>query len=141
MNWLVYAILAAVSFGFYNFFTKVSADKFSPAVANLFIAGFSFTVAVVSIMYIKISGQSLIFSKSYIILPIVAGIFAGVAELFYLSMYTKNAPITIGNPLVVGGTIVIAVILGMIILKEPINATKIAGIVLVLTGLVFLMRG
>jgi transporter family protein len=55
-------------------------------------------------------------------------------------MYSKNAPITVGNPMVVGGTIVIAVILGVIVLKEPMNAAKIAGIIFVITGLVLLTR-
>ncbi|EKD66401.1 MAG: hypothetical protein ACD_49C00044G0003 [uncultured bacterium (gcode 4)] len=140
MNWLAYAILAASSFGFYNFFTKISADKFSPALANIFIAGTSLLVAIISTIYLKMSGQSLIFTKGSLILPIMAGLFTGVAEIFYLSMYSKNAPITVGNPLVVGGTIVIAVILGIIILKEPMNTARIAGIIFVITGLVLLTR-
>jgi len=140
MNWLTYAILAASTFGFYNFFTKISADKFSPALANMFIAGASLLVAIISTIYLKMSGQSLVFTKSSLLLPIVAGLFAGAAEIFYLSMYSKNAPISIGNPLVVGGTIVIAVILGIIILREPISAAKIAGIIVVLVGLVILGR-
>jgi len=140
MNWLAYAILAASSFGFYNFFTKISADKFSPALANIFIAGTSLLVAIISTIYLKMSGQSLTFTKSSLMLPVLAGLFTGVAEIFYLSMYSKNAPITVGNPLVVGGTIVITVILGMIILKEPMSAAKIAGIIFVITGLVLLTR-
>jgi bacterial/archaeal transporter family protein len=140
MNWLAYAILAASSFGFYNFFTKISADKFSPALANIFIAGTSLLVAIISTIYLKMSGQSLTFTKGSLILPIMAGLFTGAAEIFYLSMYSKNAPITVGNPLVVGGTIVIAVILGIIILKEPMSAAKIAGIIFVITGLVLLTR-
>jgi bacterial/archaeal transporter family protein len=140
MNWLLYAILAASSFGFYNFFTKISADKFSPALANIFIAGTSLLVAVISTIYLKMSGQSLTFTKGSLILPIMAGLFTGVAEIFYLSMYSKNAPIAVGNPLVVGGTIVIAVILGIIILKELMSAAKIAGIIFVIAGLALLTR-
>jgi transporter family protein len=56
-------------------------------------------------------------------------------------MFTKDAPLSIGNPLVVGGTIIVAVVLSLIILKEPLNAAKIAGIVVTLTGLFLLTRG
>lgn len=141
MNWLIYAILAASGFGFYNFFTKISADKFSPTVANIFIAGTSFLVAVISTIYLKTSGQNLTFTKESLLLPIAAGIFTGVAEIFYLTMYSKNAPITIGGPLVIGGTVVVAVILGLIFLKEPMGITKIAGILFVITGFVLLAKG
>jgi len=140
MIWLAYALLAVFSFGFYNFFVKVSATSFSPTVANIFIAGTSFLIAVISTIYLKMSGQSLTFTKNDLILPIAAGLFTGVAELFYLSMYSKNTPITIGSPLVVGGTIVIAAILGILILKEPMNAARIAGTVFVIAGLVLLAR-
>ena len=81
------------------------------------------------------------FSKKTIIFPILAGISVGIAEIFYLFMFSKNAPITIGNPLVVGGTVVVAITLGLIVLKEPLNTAKIAGIFLTLTGLIILARG
>lgn len=140
MTWLAYAILAASSFGFYNFFTKISAEKFSPTVANIFIAGTSCLIAIISTIYLKMSGQSLIFTKGSLILPIVAGLFTGAAEIFYLTMFSKNTPVTIGSPLVVGGTIVVATILGIIILKEPMSATRIAGVVCVIVGLFLLTR-
>jgi len=79
-------------------------------------------------------------SKNIILLPIAAGTFAGLAEIFYMFMFSKNVPISIGNPLVVGGTVVVAVILGLIILKEPINAIKTIGIIVTITGLVILSR-
>lgn len=140
MNWLLYAILAAFSFGFYNFFSKISADKFSPAIATMLISGTSFLVASIATIYFKVSDQVLTFTKSSLILPILAGIFAGAAELFYMFMYSKNAPITIGNPLVVGGTTIIAIILGIIILKEPMSAMKITGLIFSFIGLIILAR-
>ena len=66
MSWLPYAILAASSFGFYNFFVKISADKFSPSVANLFITGTSFLVAVGVTVFLRMTGQELIFTKESI---------------------------------------------------------------------------
>lgn len=56
-------------------------------------------------------------------------------------MFSKGAPLSIGNPLVVGGTVVIAAVLGLFFLREPLNATKIVGIVLTLIGLGILARG
>ncbi len=140
MNWIPYAILAASTFGFYNFFVKLSADKLNPIAANIFIAGTSCLIAIISAIYLKLNGQDLLITKESVKFPIIAGLFAGVAEIAYLMMYSKNTPITIGNPLVVGGTTIIAILLGFIILKEPVSLSKGIGIVLTLTGLVILSR-
>jgi uncharacterized membrane protein len=82
MSWIIFAILAATSFGFYNFFTKLAADKLSPTIALMFIAGTSFVVAIVATLIFKISGQPLSFSKNAILFPILAGAFTGIAEIF-----------------------------------------------------------
>jgi transporter family protein len=140
MNWLSFAILASLSFGFYNFFVKLSADKLSPTIALMFIAGTSFLVAAISTLFFKLTGHNLSISKNAIMFPILAGLFTGMAEIFYLFMFSKNTQISIGHPLVVGGTITITVLLGLIILKEGVSAIKIAGIILTIIGLIFLSR-
>lgn len=141
MNWITFAILAASSFGFYNFFIKLSADKLSPTIALMFIAGTSFLVATITTIVLKLSGQELSFSKEVIYLPILAGVFTGIVEIFYLFMFTKNAPLNIGAPFVIGLTSLVSVLLGLIILREPLNATKIVGVCLTIIGLVLLTRG
>jgi len=141
MNWITFAILAATSFGFYNFFTKLAADKLSPTIALMFIAGATFLVAMISTIAFKISGQELTFSKETILFPILAGVFTGIAEIFYLYMFTKDAPLNIGAPLVIGITIIVTVLMGLIVLKEPLNVAKIVGICLTIVGLMILVRG
>ena len=141
MNWLVFALLATVTYGFYNFFTKLSADKLSPAIALIFVGIASFIVGLASIGFSKILGQPILFSRNALLFPLLAGLFAGVAEIFYLTMFSKGAPLSIGNPLVVGGTVIISAVLGLLLLKEPLNAIKIGGIALTLIGLVILARG
>lgn len=140
MNWLTYAILAASSFGLYNFFLKLSSSKFSPPLANFFITGVAFLVTAIIVVYLKTSGQELVFSKENIKLPIIAGLSVGAAGILYLTMFTKHAPFTIGYPLVTSGAIIVALILGFLILKEPLNTIKIAGIIFTLTGLILLAR-
>jgi len=140
MNWLGYAILAASFYGFFNFFIKLFADKISPSIALMIMAGTSFILATITTLVLKMTGQELTFSKGVIILPIAAGVFAGLAEIFYIFMFSKNVPISIGNPLVVGGTVLVAVILGLVALKEPLTTIKITGIAITLLGLVILSR-
>lgn len=141
MDWLVFAVLSATSFGLYNFFVKISSDKFTPSVALMLIAGTSFLVATATTAVLKMTGQPIMFTRNSVLIPVAAGLFTGVAEIFYLLMFSKSTSLSLGNPLVVGGTILVAVILGLIILREPLTAAKTAGIILTLLGLIFLARG
>lgn len=140
MNWLIFAILAAGSYGFYNFFAKISTDKFSPVIAAAFITGFSFLVTIAATIYLKISGQNLIFSKNTILYPILAGLFVGAAEIFYMITFSKNAPLSIATPLVIGGAAFIATLLGIFFLRENLSATKIFAILLTIIGLFLLAK-
>ena len=141
MHWIVFAFLTASGYGFFNFFMKLSGSKFSPTVANIFIAGTSLLIAVISTLYLKYTGHELIFTRENIKLPILAGVFTCIGEIFYLTMYSKQAPITIGYPLVVGSTMVIVIILGLIVLKEPLTLFKIIGLSCIIVGLIFVSRG
>lgn len=140
MNWIAFAILAASGFGFYNLFTKISADKLSPTIALMFIAGTSFSVAVVSTLILKFTGHNLTITKSALIFPILAGLSTGIAEIFYLIMFTKNSPVSIGTPFVLSATLLITTLLGIIVLREGITAAKIAGIMITVVGLIILAR-
>lgn len=140
MNWLTFGFLAAGCFGFYNVFIKLSADKLSPTIALMFIAGTSFIIAVVATIIFKLTGQDLVINKNALIFPILAGVSTGIAEIFYLFMYSKNAPVSIGTPFVLAGTMLVAVLFGALILKEGLPAIKIAGIVITIVGLFILSR-
>ena len=140
MNWLIFAFLTASSYGAYNFFVKISANKLSPTIVIMLLTGTAFLVASISTLVLKFTGHNLTVSKNVIMYPVLAGLFAGVAEIFYLLMYSKNAPLSIGLPLVMSGTIIVAVFLGIIILKEDLSAVKFIGILVTLIGLIVLTR-
>ena len=69
MNWVVFAILSAISFGIYNFFVKLTGEKISPVVSLAFLTGTSFLFALLSIIFFKFSGQKISFSKNVILFP------------------------------------------------------------------------
>ncbi len=140
MHWIVFAFLTAAGYGFFNFFMKLSGSKFSPTVANIFIAGTSLIIAIISTLYLKFTGHELIFTKENIKLPILAGVFTCLGEIFYLTMYSKQAPMVIAYPIVGGGALLIVLILGLVILKEPVTASKIAGIAFIIAGIIFVSR-
>jgi len=140
MQWIHFAILAATSFGVYNFFTKITADKFSPTISLMIITGTAFLVSVLGTVVLTLLGHTSHIDKSQLYRPILAGVFYGTAVIFNIIMFSKGTPVSLGSPLVVGGTTLVATILGLIILREPLNPARIAGLVAILVGLFFLAR-
>lgn len=141
MNWIFFAIFAATSFGFYNFFTKITADKFSPTIALMIITGVAFIMSVIATLIFNFLGQPLQFQKNALLRPVFGGLFYGTAVIFYVVMFSKGTPISIGSPFVVGGTTLVATILGLILLGEPLTAAKIVGVLTIVGGLFILGRG
>lgn len=140
MEWIYYAIFAALSFGFYNFFVKLTSDKFSPTVGLLVLTGTSFLVALVATISLKVSGRPIVFTRSSLFLPVLAGVATGLAEIFYLLTFAKGAPLGVGTTVVIGGTMLIATLLGLLVLKETITSVQIAGFILIFGGIVLLTK-
>jgi len=140
MNWFPFAILAGTSYGVYNFFTKITADKFSPTVSLMIITGTAFIVSVIGTLILRALGFPLLFDKSSIHRPILSGIFYGTAVIFYVIMFSKGAPLSLGNPLVSALLTVVVTTLSLLFLHESLNPVRIAGLGAVIIGFFILAR-
>ncbi|MBI2663031.1 EamA family transporter [Candidatus Woesearchaeota archaeon] len=138
MNWLIYGILAMIAYALFNFFVKLSSNKINVPLA---VGIISLTAAIVGFIifgYLKITNQNIIYSTDGLKFVILAGIFVSLAELFYYFMFMEKVNLSIGLPLVVGGTIAIGSILGVIFLSESLTAYQIFGIIFTLMGIILL---
>src|SRR3989339_323389 len=134
MNWFYFAILAGTSYGVYNFFTKITADKFSPTVSLMIITGTAFLVSVVGTLILRSLGFPLLFDKSQLHRPILSGLFYGTAVIFYVIMFSKGAPLSLGNSLVLALLTIVVTTLSLVFLHESLNPARIAGLVAVIIG-------
>ena len=140
MNYLMYGILAAVSFGFYNFFVGKSGGKISPFLATVLLSVAAATVAGLIVLVQKLLGVKIEITSPGIKFAVLAGLAAGVAEIFYFFAFTKNPNISVVLPVVFTITVVTGIILGFTINHESITAIKVLGIVASLFGLFLLTR-
>lgn len=138
MTWLPFAILASVCFGFYNLFTRFAATTLSPTLALMLLAGTSFIVASVATLVLKFSGAEVTFSTQGIWFPVLAGLATGLAEIFYLLMFTRGGTLSAGTPFVLVATSCIASLLGLVFLHESISVVKAIGFALSVIGLILL---
>lgn len=138
MNWILFWILAAVSYWWYNFFTKYAWERLNPTLALVLLTLTTLTFSLI-LFFLSKDTISLKVSKDWI-WPILAWILAWIAEIFYLKMYANWAPLALGNPMVVWWTIVVATILWILIIKEDINIIKWLWIIMILFWILLIIK-
>ena len=129
---ILWATLSAISFGFWIVLENQAANK----IDNLFGAIMVSLTAVLLgfiILIPKIRTKTLIQNNTGLLLVILAGICALAIDYFALKAYSKGVPTTIGGPIIIGGSITTAAIIGFL-LGDEITITKIIGILLVIGG-------
>jgi uncharacterized membrane protein len=132
MNPVVFAILAAVVFGLWTVFHKLA----SPYVGQVFGAILVSLTAVVLggiIFFSKFKQEQLYSNPKGIIYLVLAGISAFFIDFLALKAYSGGLSVAIGGPIIIGGSIAIAVIIGFI-MGDSISISKIAGILFLILG-------
>lgn len=145
------AILAAVTilYAGYNLFIKLSGGHI-PATATttvaatitLQIAALATSMAFAGFMAMR-GSQTFALSTSAYVWAAIAGICIGGAEIGYLYLFggvglSKPMAASIAIPVILSGTIVIAMIFSAIVLREQVGWTNIAGGFLIVSGIVVL---
>jgi len=137
---IFFAMLSAVLFGVYNFLSKLTSEKFNAVFAMVVMSGASFVVSLLIVLMMKINGHTFEYSKTMLWLPVLTGATVVLAEVTYLIAFQKGLTLSIGNPLVIGGTTIVAVLLGVLVLGEQLTAIKFFAMGLIFAGLLILLK-
>ena len=77
-------------------------------------------------------------SKAGVSYAVLAGVSIGCAEIMAFYVFSRGVPAALGVPVIVGGTVTAATIYGLVFLREALTAYQCFGLVLVVSGIVFL---
>ena len=132
MNPIIFAIFAAASFGLWTVFHKLASPYINQIFGAILV---SFTAVIFGgiIFLLNMKGTQLYSDPKGIFFIILAGIAAFFIDFLALQAYSKGLSLTIGGPIIIGGSMAVAVIIGFL-LGEPITALKILGIALIVAG-------
>ena len=148
---LTFVLLAAITvlYAGYNIFIKVSGD-FVPTtatttvLATLCLQASAFITSLIFLGYLWTrQGQVFTLSPQTYLWAAVAGICIGAAEIGYLYLFSGTGlsapmPASIAIPVIVSGTIIIAMLLSFLLFEETIGFNQVAGMVLVISGMFLL---
>lgn len=105
----------------------------------MFVYGVTtFTVGLIWVSYLKVTGQSLLITQSGFLYAMAAGLaFGFVTILLYLTF--AHISVSIGSPTIRVMGIVIASLLGILVLQEPVTWRYILGVILTIAGVALIV--
>jgi len=136
MSPIIFAILAAVAFGFWTVFHKFASSYVDQVFGAIFIS-FVAVCAGLLVLAPRFKEVQLVSDSKGLYFLVGAGVCAFLLDFFVLQAYSRGLSISIGGPIVIGGSIAIAAVAGFL-LGDSVTWEKLAGIALVLIGAVVL---
>jgi transporter family protein len=141
MNWLPLALLTALCLALYNFFIKLAADHVSPAVGAVLLQLVAAALGAAWLFKLKLQGQPVAVTSKGLLLAGLAGLGVGLAEILTFVVFQRGVPSSVGTPVIVGGSVLLTAVLGLVVLREGLTLIQAGGLLLIVTGIVLLGRG
>lgn len=141
MNWLPLALLTALCLALYNFFIKQASAHVPAAVGAVVLQLVAAGLGALWLLRLKLLGQPLPLSSKGLGLAALAGLGVGLAEILTFIIFQRGVAASVGTPVIVGGSVLLTAVLGLVVLREALSATQAAGLLLIVAGIALLARG
>ncbi len=134
MHWLLLAVISAIFFGAYNVFIKISSGHINQVVGALILQVVAAFVGGGIFIIFKMMNAPLEVSQKGIWFAVFAGLAIGLAEVASFFLFSKGVPVSVGMPIIVGGSMVFGTILGVFFLKETLSPIHYFAIAMTIAG-------
>ncbi|OON67665.1 EamA family transporter [Hymenobacter sp. CRA2] len=141
MPWFVLALLTALALAFYNFFIKLAADHVPAAVGAVVLQLVAAALGAVWLLRLKLQGQPLPVTSKGLWLAALAGLGVGLGEILTFVVFSRGVPSSVGTPVIVGGSVLLTAVLGLVVLREALTLPQLLGLLLIVGGIALLARG
>ena len=140
-SWLPIALLTALCLALYNFFIKLSADELPPALGAVVLQLVAAGLGGIWLLKLKLQGQPLMGTPMGLGLAALAGLGVGLAEILTFVVFQRGVPSSVGTPVIVGGSVLLTAVLGLVVLRESLTLAQAGGLVCIVVGIALLARG
>ncbi len=132
---IILITLAAVMFGLYNVFIKLSSSHINAvlgAVVLQFVAAF---IGLALLIYQQTgSSEPIVYNRIGIALAVGAGVAIGLVEILTFVIFGRGVPVAVGNPLIVGGSLIVTTLVGVVLLREGASALQLLAVAMIIVG-------
>lgn len=140
-DWLPLALLTALCLALYNFFIKQASAHVPAAVGAVVLQLVAAALGAAWLLKLKLQGQPLAISGKGLGLAALAGLGVGLAEILTFAVFQRGVNASVGTPVIVGGSVLLTALLGLVVLREALSVPQAAGLLLIVAGIVLLARG
>ena len=133
---MTYALvaLAALMFGLYNVFIKLSSSHIEAVLGAVVLQFVAALVGLSLLLYMKATGTVIYSSGKGLSLAVAAGVAIGLVEILTFVIYGRGLAVAVGNPLIIGGSLLVTTGAGVLFMREHISLTQLIAIGLIAGG-------
>lgn len=140
-TWLPLALLTALCLALYNFFIKLASGHLAPAVGAVVLQLVAAVLGAACLLKLKLQGQPVALNRTGLGLAALAGLGVGLAEILTFAVFQRGVPSSVGTPIIVGGSVLLTAVLGLVVLRESLSLAQAGGLLCIVVGIALLARG
>lgn len=140
-SWLPLALLTALCLALYNFFIKLASGHLAPAVGAVVLQLVAAALGAAWLLKLRLQGQPVGLSATGLGLAALAGLGVGLAEILTFVVFQRGVPSSVGTPIIVGGSVLLTAVLGLVVLRETLSLAQAGGLLCIVVGIALLARG
>lgn len=140
-SWLPLALLTALCLALYNFFIKLASGHLAPAVGAVVLQLVAAALGAAWLLKLKLQGQPVALNGTGLGLAVMAGLGVGLAEILTFVVFQRGVPSSVGTPIIVGGSVLLTALLGLVVLRESLSLAQAGGLLCIVLGIALLARG
>lgn len=136
--WLLFAVLAAILYGFHQVFTKLAAHGISDGLGALVVEGSAALTVLLYLLFLGLTHWNQRVTPAGVGFSLLTGVCVGAGTVCFFILFQKGGPLS-AVPMILAGGAALMALTGIVFFKESLSLPKLLGIVLSLAGL-FLLK-
>lgn len=136
----VLTIIGAFSLGGIRIFGKLASPHIHPVAAVLFMQVAMLAVGITAFLVIRPEIKAQITFPKGVLFAVFAGVSAALFDILVYTVFRMGGSLSMFTVVVNAGSIVLAVLIGVLFLKESLTVVQTASILVILVGIFFLLK-
>jgi uncharacterized membrane protein len=137
-RWLPLALVAASALALADFLVKQATSRISSSLALLIYGGVNVVFGVGWVLYQRGAGPALFATRPGLVYALGVGVaFSVVTLLLYVTF--ARVDVSLGSPVIRLTAILLASVLGIVLLREPLTWRYVLGVVLAVAGVALIV--
>lgn len=136
----ILSVISAILLALFWILKKLMGTFISPVAALIFIYAAALLTALISLIFFHQDFKMDLTVKKGIFFAVSAGAIIALFDLITLWIFQKGGITSIFAPLITGGSLILIVLVGILFLRESLDALKILGIFAIIIGIMILAK-